>query len=247
MVELTDKDFARYEWQLDIPGFGVEGQKKLKSSSVLVTRCGGLGGIVAYELAAAGVGRIIVCHSGNTKPSDLNRQLLMTTDWVGKPRTESIVRRLKELNPLIEIISFGENVSSLNAEKFVQMADCVVDCAPLFEERFALNSAVVKLKKPMIECAMYSMEAQITTIYPGKTPCLRCLYPQKPEAWKRRFPVFGAVSGMVGCMGAIEAIKVLCQLGDPLLNTMIHIDALSMEIQKIAIQRNPDCRECSHI
>ena len=105
MRKLTDKERAVYEWQLDVPGFGEEGQEKLKNASVLVSRCGGLGSVVAYELASAGIGKLILAHGGNVKDSDLNRQLLMTDDWLGKPRIESVERRLKELNPRLEILA----------------------------------------------------------------------------------------------------------------------------------------------
>ena len=116
---LTPGQKARYEWQIAVRGFGESGQKKLSHASVLVSRVGGLGGLVAYELAAAGVGKLILYHAGNVRESDLNRQLLMTHDWVGKPRIESIERRLLELNPDLEISAIGENVSDANAEAAV--------------------------------------------------------------------------------------------------------------------------------
>ena len=206
MKKLTDKERAVYEWQLDVPGFGEQGQEKLKNASVLVSRCGGLGGVVAYELAAAGVGKLILAHGGNLIESDLNRQLLMTDNWLGKPRIESIERRLKELNPRLEILAVNDNINDENVHQLVSEADVIVDAAPLFQERFLMNREAVKQQKPLVNCAMYELEFQITTIIPGKTPCLECLYPEEPKIWKRRFPVFGAVSGTVACMGAMEAL-----------------------------------------
>ena len=132
MKELTKEELAIYEWQLDVPGHGIKGQERLKNSSVLISRCGGLGSVVAYELAAAGVGTLILAHAGNVKPSDLNRQLLMTHDWLGKPRIESVERRLKELNPRINIISVPENITEENVAALVAQADVIVDGAPLF-------------------------------------------------------------------------------------------------------------------
>jgi len=245
--ELTDIDRQIYQWQIWVSDFGEQGQQKLKESSVLVSRCGGLGGTVAYMLAAAGVGTLILFHGGDVKPSDLNRQLLMTRDWIGRPRIQSIRRRLHELNPDVEIVAAGENISEENAEHAVSLADVVVDCAPLFEERFAMNHEAVVQRKPIVECAMYSMDAQITTMQPGQTPCLRCLYPEKPHAWKRQFPVFGAVSGLVGSLGAMEAIKVLCGLGTPLHNTLLHVNMLDMSFKRMRIKRNPACPECKGI
>ena len=248
MKKLTDKERAVYEWQLDVSGFGGEtGQEKLKNASVLVSRCGGLGSVVAYELAAAGVGRLILAHGGNVKESDLNRQLLMTDDWLGKPRIESVERRLKELNPRLEIMAVNDNINEGNAKALVAEADVIVDAAPLFKERFLMNREAVAQNKVLVDCAMYELEAQITTIVPGDTPCLACLYPKEPVAWRRRFPVFGAVSGTVACMGAMEAIKVISNLGEPLKNRLLSMDLRDMTFVETAINRNPNCKVCSRI
>lgn len=241
---LEDVDRATYEWQMWVKDFGEAGQQRLKNASVLVSRCGGLGSPVAYELAAAGIGRLIIAHAGNVKPSDLNRQLLMTHDWLGRPRVESASRRLRELNPRLEVVAVNENLSADNAEELVGMADVVVDCAPLFKERFAMGDACLRQNKPMVECAMYDLEATITSLMPGRTPCLRCLVPEEPREWRREFPVFGAVSGTVGCMAAMEAIKILGDFGQPLFNRMLTMDLRSMRFDGHDIVRRPDCPAC---
>jgi molybdopterin/thiamine biosynthesis adenylyltransferase len=243
-VQLNDEDRERYAWQLTVPGFDEDAQALLKGTSVLVSRCGGLGSVVAYELAAAGVGKLVLAHAGALKVGDLNRQLLMTDDWIGKPRVECAARRLKELNPTTEVVAIAENVSEDNAEALVSQADLVVDCAPMFEERLAMNDACVKQGKPMVECAMYELQATITSIVPGKTPCLRCLVPEPPSAWKREFPVFGAVSGTIGCIAAMEAIKLRTGLGEPLLGRMLSIDLRSVAFEMTRISRRDDCRAC---
>lgn len=245
MKKLTEKELAVYEWQLDVPGFGVEGQEKLKNSSVLISRCGGLGSVVAYELAAAGVGKLILAHGGNVVPSDLNRQLLMTDAGLGKSRIDSVERRLKELNPRLEIVAIGENINENNVAELVSQADVVVDAAPLFEERFLMNREAVRQKKVLVDCAMYELEAQITTIIPGETPCLSCLYPEKPVAWKRKFPVFGAVSGTVACLGAMEAIKVLSGLGETLSGKLLTLNLRDMSFNELSINKNKKCSICS--
>ncbi len=244
MQKLSEKEKAVYEWQITVPGFGEAGQEKLKNASVLISRCGGLGSVVAYELAAAGIGKLVLAHGGNVKLSDLNRQLLMTDDWVGKPRIESAVRRLKELNPRLEIDAFDENISEANAAEIVSRADVIVDCAPLFEERYLLNREAVAQNKPLVDCAMYELEAQITTIIPRQTPCLSCLYPHKPEFWKRQFPVFGAVSGTVGCLGAMEAIKLIAGLGEILGGTLLTMDLRDMSFHRVKIKRRENCPVC---
>ncbi|MDC0273860.1 MAG: HesA/MoeB/ThiF family protein [Planctomycetaceae bacterium] len=244
---LNDDERARYEWQLWTPEFGEEGQRKLKAATVLVSRVGGVGGTVAYYLAAAGVGNIVLAHAGNVKPSDLNRQLLMTTDWLGKPRVESAVRRLNELNPHVNIVPVAENMSDQNADKLIREVDVVVDAAPLFCERFAMNQAAVDHRKPLIEAAMFDFEAQLTTIIPGKTPCVKCLWPENPPEWKREFPVFGPVSGTVAAMAAVEVIKLLTGIGDLMTNRMLRIDLRTMKFRELPIAKNPACSVCGSI
>jgi molybdopterin-synthase adenylyltransferase len=244
LPQLTPEERATYEWQMWVPGLGEEGQRKLKATSVLVTRVGGLGGQVAYQLAAAGVGRLILAHAGIIKPSDLNRQLLMTHEGLGTLRIESAAKRLKELNPRLEVVAVPENVAAENVARLVGMADLIVDCVPLFTERLLLNEQAVRQKKPLVECAMYEMSAQVTTIVPGRTACLACRISEPPPDWKREFPVIGAVSGVAGCLGAVEAIKLTCGIGEPLLDRLLTIDLREMRMQTIQIQRNPNCLVC---
>lgn len=247
LPNLTPEERAIYEWQMWVPGIGEEGQRKLKGATVLISRVGGLGGLVALELAAAGVGRLILAHAGALQPSDLNRQLLQTHDHLGKPRMDSIVRRLRELNPRVELIGIQENVSAENADPLVSQADIVVDAAPMFQERLALNDAAMRLRKPMIECAMHCLEASITTFVPGQTGCLRCYVPEVPASWNRQFPVFGAVSGAAACIGAVEAIKLITGIGQPLAGEMLTLDLAVMQIRKVKLPRRAGCPSCSSL
>lgn len=244
MSELTPEERAIYEWQMWVPGFGEEGQRKLKAAAVLISRVGGLGGLVAYQLAAAGVGKLVLAMGGRVKASDLHRHLQQSHDRIGEPRLPAVVERLRALNPRVEVIAVEENVSEENADALVAQADVVVDAAPLFAERYALNRAAVDAGKPMVECAMYALEAQITTILPRRTPCLRCLTPEAPPEWKRQFPVIGAVSGTVGCLGAVEVIKLVTGLGEPLAGTLLAMDLGSMRFRRLKIARRADCPVC---
>lgn len=246
-VSLTEEERATYEWQIWVEDFGEAGQQILKNSSVLVSRLGGLGGVVAYELAAAGVGKLVLAHAGNVRHSDLNRQLLMTHDWLGRPRIDSAVRRLRELNPRLEITAVGENISEANAEALVAEADLIIDCAPLFPERFAMNREAVRQNRPLVECAMFDLEATLTTVLPGTTPCLACLYPEQPPEWRREFPVFGAVSGAVGCMAVMEAIKVLAGFGQPLTGELLTFDLRDMSFSRRRLQRRASCPVCGSL
>lgn len=245
--KLTEHERAVYEWQMWIEGFGEAGQEKLKGTTALVSRVGGLGGPLAQQLAAAGFGKIILAHGGNLKPSDLHRQIVMKHEGLGESRAEQARETLLRLNPNIEVEAVGENISDDNAARLVGEADIVFDCAPLFEERFLMNRECVLQGKPLIDCAMYSLEAQITTIVPGETPCLACLYPEQPPAWKREFPVFGAVSGMVACLGAMEGIKLISGIGECLKGELLYCDLQYMDFRRVAIERRADCAVCQSL
>lgn len=241
---LTDDERRIYEWQMWVPGVGEEGQRRLKGASVLVSRVGGLGGLVALELAAAGIGGLVLAHAGDLRPSDLNRQLLQTHDHIGRPRMESITRRLHELNPRVEITGVEENISPENAGRLVAMADVVVDAAPMFQERLALNDAAMRQGKPMVECAMHTLEASVTTFIPGRTGCLRCYVPEVPASWKRQFPVFGAASGVAACLGAVEVIKLITGVGQPLAGELLAMDLATMAFRRISLPKRDDCLAC---
>lgn len=243
--ELTADERATYEWQMWVRGFGEEGQRRLKGASALVTRVGGLGGNVATQLALAGVGTLIIAHAGNLRPSDLNRQSLMSHGSIGSPRVETAKGRLLELNPRLNVVAIPENVSGANADALVSRADIVFDCAPLFEERFALNRACVRLGKPMIESAVFSLEGQVTTIIPGQTPCLACLFPEPPAHWKRQFPVFGAVAATAGSIAAMEGIRLLAGMNASLAGTMLYFDLTTATFNRIPIRRRDGCQVCS--
>jgi molybdopterin-synthase adenylyltransferase len=242
--ELTEADRAIYEWQLSVADFGETGQEKLKGASVLISRIGGVGGMVAYQLAAAGVGRLVLAHAGNLRANDLNRQLLMSHAGIGQSRVELAAQRLLQLNPLITVEPIPQNINEQNVCHLVNQVDLVVGCAPLFQERLLMNAEAVRQGKPYVDCAMYELEAQLTTVLPGKTPCLACLVPTPPASWQRQFPVFGAVAGTVGCLGAMEAIKVLGDFGEPLYGKLLLADLRTMQFTTVSLARQPGCDVC---
>jgi molybdopterin/thiamine biosynthesis adenylyltransferase len=222
-AELTDIDRATYECQMQTPEFGEREQRALKRATALVTRVGGIGTAAAHSLAAAGVGRLILCDRG----------------------VETAARRLKELNPRLKIEAMGENIDDENASRLAAKADVLLDCAPLFRERLALNRAAVQQRKPLVECAMVDLDAQfVTVIHPGKTPCLACLYPTPPAASKQQSPVFGAAAGMIGSLGAMEAIKVLAGVESPLAGQLLYCDLRSLSFQRVGLKRRHDCNVC---
>ncbi len=192
--ELTEHECELFEWQFGVDGFGKSGQLKLRNATALISRAGGMGGPLALQLASAGIGKLIIAHGGNLRYDDLNRQVLMAYDNVGKERAVSIRETLQRFNPLVELEVISENITSKNVSNLVSQADIVFDCAPLFEERYLMNHECVLQGKPLIDCAMFGTDGQVFPINPGKGACLSCLYPTTPEHWKRKFPVIGSVS-----------------------------------------------------
>jgi molybdopterin-synthase adenylyltransferase len=248
-MELTDTDLNRFARQMTLPGFGRAAQEKLKASTALVTRCGGLGGPIALYLAAAGIGRLILAHAGETTWSNLNRQILQTADSVGKPRMGQIVESIRRFNPAVQVEPVRQFLDSpAVARPLVAQADIVCDATPSFQERYALNEAAVREGKPMVEAAMNAMEAHLTVLVPGRTACLRCLYPEPPPSWQvYGFPVLGAVSGAIGCLAAIEAIKMLTGFGRPLVGRMLVCDTEVNLYEQVEIARNPACPVCGGV
>jgi molybdopterin/thiamine biosynthesis adenylyltransferase len=234
-----------YTWQQNVTGFSPEAQEVLKNSTALVSRVGGLGGPLAFSLAAAGVGKIILAHAGELRSDDLNRQILMVHDGLGNPRHEQAGETLRRFNSDLEVVTVGENVSANNAADLVGQSDIVFSCAPLFEERLLMNYESMKQGKFFVDSAMYNTEGQVLAVRPGESACLACHTPKPPESWKRRFPVLGAVSALVAQIGALEGIKLLSGYAPALTNTLMHIDTTTMDLRKISVQRNSNCSHCS--
>lgn len=240
---MPDPDY--YTWQSEIPGFTPETQQTLGHSSALISRVGGLGGPLAFSLAAAGIGRIILAHGGQLRADDLNRQIMMTHEGLGSPRHQQAAATLRRFNPEITIESVGENISEQNAAELISRADIVFSCAPLFEERLLMNREAVAQRKFFVDAAMFSMEGHVLPVRPGESACLGCLLQQPPEWWQRRFPVLGAVSAMVAQIAALEGIKLLTGFSPAHTDRLIHIDATSMRMRQLKLRRNPNCPHCS--
>lgn len=241
---LSPTELERYRRQIMLPGFGETAQQLLRASTVLVTGVGGLGGTAALYLAVAGVGRLILVRGGDLRLDDMNRQILMTHDWVGKPRVLKAKETLEQINPDVRVDAVVDYVTPENVDTLVQLADVTLDCAHNFDERNLLNAACVRWGVPMVEAAMNDMEAYLTTIVPGETPCLSCLFPEKPDWDRRGFGVLGAVSGTLACLTALEAIKLLTGFGEPLRSQLLTMDLLRLEFAKRRPYHDPDCPVC---
>jgi molybdopterin/thiamine biosynthesis adenylyltransferase len=242
--ELTQQDRDIHEWQLDVKGFGESGQRQLKNATVLISRVGGLGSPVAWDLAAAGIGRLMLVHGGTPSPSDFNRQTLMEFERQNQNRAEQAAEKIRAFKPGVDVVAIPKNISTANADELISQADLVVDCAPMFEERLAMNDAAWKFGRPIVEAAMYELQGTVSLLVPGQTACLRCLVPHPPTHWKRRFPVFGAVSSAVGSMAAMEAIKHIAGFGQTLCGRRLQMDLRSMQFHITHVTADPNCTTC---
>lgn len=246
-AQLTETEIEQFAWQIMMPEFGEEAQRKLKASTALVSRVGGLGGPTALYLAMAGIGKLVLAHGGVPEMGHLNRWIFTPLNAVGKVSPiVSATEHIKKLVPNIEIVGITENINKQNVKELVSQADIVLDCPPWFEERQLLNREIVLQGKPMIEAAMYGMEGYVTTIIPGETPCLGCLGFQNKE-WKLPFPVIGAVPAVLGSLAALEAIKLLTGFGAPLKNKLLLFDGKASSFRNIGVRRNPNCPVCGAI
>jgi molybdopterin/thiamine biosynthesis adenylyltransferase/molybdopterin converting factor small subunit len=248
-AQLTSDETARYARQLRIEGFGQEGQMRLKEATVMVSRAGGVGGTAAINLAIAGIGRLVLAHGGDVVPDYLNRWVWAGPQDIGRPCVQVLAAHIRKLNPSVEVVAHETQINADNVAELTREADLVVDGAPLFEERYLMHHEAVRQRKPLVMGAMYSTEGYVTTVVPGETPCLKCLYPSKPDYWTniQVFPAIGPGPIIVGSMCAMEAIKVLSGFGRPLKNALWRFDLETCFVQTLKIRRRADCEFCGHL
>ena len=241
MLDATEKEL--YSRQIMI--FGEEGQEKLKSATVLVAGCGGLGSPIMHYLAVAGIGHIRLVDKDTVEQSNLNRQILHWHRDIGKSKSQSAEEKLAELNPNIELEAFNTEISAENIDELIQGADIIVDALDNYETRMLLNRAAIRQSVPLVHGAVNGFHGQLTTVIPGKTPCIECLIPEKPP--KEVFPILGCTAGVVGTMQANEVIKYL--LDEEGLHTghIVMWDGKNGTLEKMRICRRPDCPECGHL
>ncbi len=206
---------------------------------------GGVGGTAALYLAVAGIGKLVLAHSGNLTLSNMNRQILMRDSGIGESRVVHAKKTIEEINPDVEVDIHDERLTPSLADALLNGADAALSARPNFKERRALNERCVKKGIPMVEAAMNGMEGYLFTVIPFKTPCFNCLYPEDNPEWQELgFPVMGAVSGTPGCLMAMETIKVLTGFGSPMTSQMLVFDLLDMNFRKLKIARDKGCAVC---
>jgi len=240
---LSPEERDRYARQIGPGVLTPAGQLRLKNSTALVTRAGGMGGPAALALVMAGVGRVIIAHGGELISPDLNRQTLGREAMLGKPRAPHFAEYLRSMNQYVTVEAIDHEPDDDEARELAHRCNVILSCPPGFPERLRLNRAAVAAGVPLIDAAQWGMTGTLIAVDPGRTACLRCIYPQDPQ-FEEFFPVVGAVSAAVGALAALEAIKVLSQTGDPLFGRLWVIDAYRNYTSILQLRRDPDCPCC---
>jgi molybdopterin/thiamine biosynthesis adenylyltransferase/rhodanese-related sulfurtransferase len=247
-VKLSKEEIQRYSRHLIMPEVGMEGQLKLKRARVLAIGTGGLGAPLGLYLAAAGVGHLGLVDFDVVDASNLQRQVTFTTADVGKPKSEAAKARLSALNPAIEIVSYETRLTSDNALELFRDYDIIVDGTDNFPTRFLVNDACVLLGKPNVYGSIFRFEGQATVFGYPDGPCYRCLYPEPPPPGLvpscAEGGVLGVLPGIVGSIQAMETIKLILGVGEPLVGRLLLFDALAMRFRELKLKKNPDCPLC---
>jgi molybdopterin/thiamine biosynthesis adenylyltransferase len=236
-------ELERYARQTMLKGFGMEAQRRLQRARVVVVGLGGLGSSASIYLTAAGAGNLLLVDPDVVQLSDLNRQILYCEGDVGRPKAKSAAESLSRLNPSVSLRGLASALTEENAEDIVGGADVAVDALDSYAARYILNEACVRLGVPMVHGAVEGFDGQVTTVIPGRGPCLRCILPGAPDI-RREVPVLGPTPGLIGCIQAMEAIKVITGIGKPLVGRMLIFSGKEMRFEEIEVKRNPGCPVC---
>jgi sulfur-carrier protein adenylyltransferase/sulfurtransferase len=246
---LTPEQRERYSRHLLVPEIGLEGQTKLLESKVLLLGAGGLGAPTALYLAAAGVGTLGVVDDDEVDLSNLQRQVIHTTDGIGTPKVDSAERAIKALNPGVEVVKYPTRLDASNVMEIVEGYDVIVDGVDNFPTRYLLNDATVRLGIPVVSASILGFDGQLSVFKPHDGPCYRCLYPVPPPA--ELAPscgangVLGVLPGTMGLLQATEVVKLVTGAGEPLVGRLLLYEALGATFTELKVRRDPECPICS--
>ena len=240
---------ARYSRHLLIPEVGEQGQLRLLDSKVLLIGAGGLGSPASLYLAAAGVGRLGIVDADVVDESNLQRQIIHSTERLGEAKVDSAKRTIEALNPDVQVVAYEERLSSENVERILaDRWDVIIDGADNFPTRYLVNDASVWHGIPVVLGSIYRFEGQVTVFKPGEGPCYRCLFPAPPPPELApscaEGGVLGVLPGIIGSLQANEALKLALGIGEPLIGRLLLYDALAEEFNEMTIRRDPDCPVC---
>jgi molybdopterin/thiamine biosynthesis adenylyltransferase/rhodanese-related sulfurtransferase len=246
---LTKEQRERYSRHLLIPEVGVEGQQKLLDAKVLLLGAGGLGSPAALYLAAAGVGTLGIVDNDEVDLSNLQRQVIHTTDRIGVPKVDSAEQSIAALNPDVKVVKHPVRLDASNILEIISGYDVIVDGLDNFPTRYLLNDASVRLKIPVVSAAILGFDGQLSVFAPYEGPCYRCLFREPPPA--ELAPscgangVLGVLPGTMGLLQATEAVKLVIGQGDPLIGRLLLYDALGATVTEVKVHRDPECPICS--
>jgi len=245
---MDDRQLLRYSRHILLPQIGIEGQERLRRARVLVIGLGGLGSPVAMYLAASGVGTLALSDADQVDLTNLQRQIVHTSEAVGSPKTESAARTLRALNPDVELVLLERRLDERELSEQVRLADVVVDGSDNYETRFAVNRACVAARTPLVSGAVVRFEGQVTVFEPARaeSPCYRCLYHESDEPPEpcAQFGVLAPATGIIGSIQAAEVLKLLMGVGTPLTGRLLLLDVLTMEWREMRLRRDPACPVC---
>ncbi len=250
-MTFSAEEIKQYQRHLSLPGFGAEAQEKLKEAAVLVVGAGGLGCPALQYLVAAGVGKIGIMDDDVVDASNLQRQVLYTHDDIGQPKAAVASNRLSKLNPFVEVVPVVSRLTRGNAKDSLEDYDIVVDGTDSFNSRYLINDACVLFDKTLIYGAIHQFEGQVSVFNLSNGPTYRCLFPEPPPAGTvpncSEIGVVGVLPGIIGCMQALEAIKVITGRGDSLSGKLLLYDAMSNSTRTLGLSLNPQNREISEL
>jgi molybdopterin/thiamine biosynthesis adenylyltransferase/rhodanese-related sulfurtransferase len=245
---LTEGQAKRYSRHLLIPEVGEAGQLRLLDSRVLLIGAGGLGSPAALYLAAAGIGTLGIIDADVVDDSNLQRQIIHSTERIGQYKADSARVAINALNPDVEVKTYIERLDETNVKKLVDEYDVIVDGTDNFPTRYLLNDAAVMANKPVVHGSVFRFEGQVTVFKPYEGPCYRCLYPEPPPPALApscaEAGVLGVLPGIIGLLQATEAIKLLLGTGDPVVGRLLTYDALAGEFNELRLFRDPNCLAC---
>src|ERR1700736_4361781 len=247
-TNLSQNEVARYSRHLIMPEVGMEGQKKLKAASILLIGAGGLGSPLGLYLAAGGIGRLGLVDFDVVDFSNLQRQVLHGTPDVGRPKLQSAKEKLQAINPEVKLDLYETRLSSANALDIFKPYDIIIDGTDNFPTRYLVNDACVLLKKPNVYGSIFRFDGQASVFAPPHGPCYRCLYPEPPPPGEvpscAEGGELGVLPGLIGCIQATEAVKLILGKGEPLIGRLLLYDALQMSFREFKVRRNPKCPMC---
>jgi molybdopterin/thiamine biosynthesis adenylyltransferase len=245
----SEDQVLRYSRHIILPKIGAAGQRKLLDAKVLCIGAGGLGSPAAMYLAAAGVGTLGIVDFDRVDLTNLQRQLLHDTSDVGRPKVDSAAERIGDINPEVDVVKHNVVLSSDNAFDILGQYDIVVDGSDNFPVRYLVNDATQMLGKPLVYGSIFQFDGQATVFLPGpETPCYRCLFPEPPPPGTvpscAEGGVFGVLPGIIGSIQAVEAIKLITGIGEPLVGRLLLFDALAMDFTSVNLRWDPNCTVC---